>query len=67
MQQVETVYQRGIIAAIDQFTLAEEELRLYVIYTYYHMKMKDLYISEQVRIFMMLTILIRNGYTFLKK
>lgn len=46
MNLPETVYQRGIIAIIEQFTYADEELRQYVIYTYYNKQQKPLYIGS---------------------
>lgn len=45
MNKVETVYQPGVIGTIEQFTLAEEELRQYVIYTYYNKAGEALYVG----------------------
>lgn len=45
MKKASSVYTPGIIALIEQFTLAYEELRLYVIYTYYNKEEQPLYIG----------------------
>lgn len=45
MDDVISVYAQGVIAAIELFTLAEEELRQFVIYTYYDISEKPLYVG----------------------
>lgn len=45
MLLIETVYQPGVIATIEQFTYREEELRLFVIYTYYNKDEQPLYVG----------------------
>ena len=45
MNKVENVCQPGIIAAIEQFTLKGEDLRLFVVYTYYDKNEEPLYIG----------------------
>lgn len=45
MNKVESVCVPGNIAIIEQFTYAEEELRLYVIYTYYDKAGTPLYVG----------------------
>lgn len=45
MNEVISVYTPGVIAAIEVFTLAEEELRQFVIYTYYDKNEEPLYIG----------------------
>ena len=46
MKEATTVYQQGIIAIIEQFTYADEELRQYVAYTYYDKDWNLLYIGR---------------------
>lgn len=46
MKKVTTVYQKGVIATIEQFTYADEELRQYVVYTYYDKDWNLLYIGR---------------------
>ncbi len=46
MKEATTVYQPGIIATIEQFTYADEELRQYVVYTYYDKDWNLLYIGR---------------------
>lgn len=46
MKEVTTVYQQGVIAPIEQFTYADEELRQYVVYTYYDKNWNLLYIGR---------------------
>ena len=45
MNTVFSVYTPGVIAVIEQFTLAYEELRQYVIYTYYNEAEEPLYVG----------------------
>ena len=45
MEEVTSVYTQGVIAAIEQFTLAGEELRQFVIYTYYDKDEQPLYVG----------------------
>lgn len=45
MNKVVNVCQPGIIATIEQFTLADEELRQFVVYTYYDKNAQPLYIG----------------------
>ena len=45
MNDVLTVYQPGVIAIIEQFTYAVEELRQFVIYTYYNKNEEPLYVG----------------------
>lgn len=40
MKKIDDVYTQGIIAFVEQFTYAEEELRQYVVYTYYDQEEK---------------------------
>lgn len=46
MDRVESVYQPGVIALIEQFTYAAEELRLFVVYTYYDANEQPLYVGS---------------------
>lgn len=46
MKEVVSVYQQGIISCIEQFTYAVEELRPYVVYTYYDKDWNLLYIGR---------------------
>lgn len=46
MRLVETVYQSGVIATIEQFTYKEEELRLFVIYTSFDKDKQPLYVGS---------------------
>lgn len=45
MNKVQSVYQRGVIATIEQFGYEEEELRQFVVYTYYDKSEKPIYIG----------------------
>ena len=45
MNEVTSVYTRGVIATIEQFTFTEEKLRLFIIYTYYNKEGAPLYIG----------------------
>lgn len=45
MNKVENVCQPGIIGAIEQFTLTDEDLRQFVIYTYYDKNKEPLYVG----------------------
>ena len=45
MIEVDSVYTQGIIAAIEVFTIADEELRQFVIYTYYDKAERPLYVG----------------------
>lgn len=45
MEEVISVYTPPIIAYIEQFTLADEELRQFVIYTYYDKDEQPLYVG----------------------
>lgn len=44
--KIDDVYAPGIIAFVEQFTYAVEELRQYVIYTYYDKEQKPLYVGR---------------------
>lgn len=46
MKKIDDVYTQGIIAFVDQFTYADEELRQYVVYTYYDQEEKPLYVGK---------------------
>lgn len=46
MKKIDDVYTQGITAFVEQFTYAEEELRQYVVYTYYDQKEKPLYVGR---------------------
>ena len=45
MNEVISVYTPGVIADIEQFTFADEELRQFVIYTYYDKNEEPLYVG----------------------
>jgi len=45
MNEVVSVYTPGVIAAIEMFTLADEALRQFVIYTYYNEEEEPLYVG----------------------
>lgn len=45
-KMVDDVYQQGVIAIIEQFTLNIEELRLFVVYSYYDKDWNLLYIGR---------------------
>ena len=44
--EIRDVYEQGIIAFVEQFTIAEEELRQYVVYTYYDKNEEPLYVGR---------------------
>lgn len=46
MKKINDVYQQGIIAFVEQFCYAEEELRQYVVYTYYDNEKRPLYVGR---------------------
>lgn len=46
MKKIDDVYTQGIIAFVEQFTYADEELRQYVVYTYYDQEENPLYIGR---------------------
>lgn len=46
MKKIDDVYTPGIIAFVEQFTYADEELRQYVVYTYYDQEEKPLYVGR---------------------
>lgn len=46
MRKATTVYQPGVIAAIEQFTYAAKELKQFVIYTYYDKDENPLYVGS---------------------
>ena len=46
MKKVDDVYERGIIAFVEQFCYAAEELRQYVVYTYYDENGEALYVGR---------------------
>ncbi|MDV9420727.1 hypothetical protein RZ835_017890 [Clostridioides difficile] len=46
MKKIDDVYQQGTIAFVEQFCYAEEELRQYVVYTYYDNEKRPLYVGR---------------------
>lgn len=48
MNSVDSCYTPGIIGTIEQFTLNEEELRRFVIYTYYNKDGQPLYVGRSM-------------------
>lgn len=44
--KINDVYEQGTIAFVEQFTIAEEELRQYVVYTYYDKNEEPLYVGR---------------------